>query len=76
MFGSQKDLDIIMNEIYIKKTFLEGDQATTTDEQKRVVTCGVCFDDVEIEEMITLDCDHRFCKGCLDGYLCSKILEN
>jgi IBR domain, a half RING-finger domain len=30
------------------------------------ITCKVCYIDKESSEFITLNCDHRFCKICLD----------
>jgi ariadne-1 len=36
-------------------------------------TCDICYDLYHVDEAITLDCDHRFCKNCLGEYLKEKI---
>lgn len=28
-------------------------------------TCNICLEDHEIENMLTLNCNHQFCKACL-----------
>mmetsp|Transcript_31831 Transcript_31831/g.31542 ORF Transcript_31831/g.31542 Transcript_31831/m.31542 type:complete len:734 (+) Transcript_31831:856-3057(+) len=36
-------------------------------------SCAVCFGEFERAEMLTLSCDHYFCKDCLIGYFESEI---
>jgi hypothetical protein len=36
-------------------------------------TCDICYDLYHVDEAITLDCDHRFCKNCIGEYLKEKI---
>lgn len=34
-------------------------------ERQKMVHCEICMTDNPLDEMITLGCSHRFCKGCL-----------
>jgi uncharacterized protein (DUF2225 family) len=45
-------------------------------DRKKEIPCPICTYDFKVEDLITLECDHRVCKECLEGYLDSKILEN
>ncbi|CAG9311100.1 unnamed protein product [Blepharisma stoltei] len=36
-------------------------------------SCAVCIEEFSRAEMLTLSCDHYFCKNCLVGYLESEI---
>jgi Zinc finger, C3HC4 type (RING finger) len=43
---------------------------------RRWARCVLCLDDeVKIEDMVTLSCDHRHCRDCFANYLKSKISE-
>lgn len=40
---------------------------------KKKFCCPICSSDVFIDEsLITLDCDHKICKECLEGWLMAK----
>jgi ariadne-1 len=41
----------------------------------RLYECGICGDEHPIEDMLTLQCDHRFCKGCFLLFCEHKIKE-
>jgi len=57
--------------------FLEQEQAARQAElSSRKYNCGICMDDFQLHEMVTMAClTHRFCSGCLAGYIKSKIDE-
>ena len=55
---------------------LAEEQARDAELQNKRYKCGICLDDeVSIEDMITLTCDHRFCIDCFKGYCSNKIGE-
>ncbi len=35
--------------------------------------CNICGDDVTLDNMLTLECDHRFCKDCFTQFCEAKI---
>ena len=44
--------------------------------QRTVFNCVICMDETPIHGSFTLDCSHRFCSDCLQGYIGSKIRSN
>jgi hypothetical protein len=38
--------------------------------------CELCYSVINVEEGITLDCEHRFCESCIKGYIEFKISNN
>jgi hypothetical protein len=46
------------------------------DRENRIEkTCGICGETFVIEELLTLNCEHRLCTDCFQGYCNSKITE-
>lgn len=39
------------------------------------MTCSVCYDDYEGEDMYALSCKHYFCKDCWKAYISCKIKD-
>ncbi|KAK1422051.1 hypothetical protein QVD17_24909 [Tagetes erecta] len=39
------------------------------------VDCGICFESVRVCDTATCGCDHKFCKVCWKGYICSGISD-
>lgn len=35
--------------------------------------CPMCYEEVKIEDLITLECDHISCKPCLTDYIRDKV---
>ena len=50
-------------------------QKITCFEDLRHDNCEICAYDCEIVDMITLECEHRFCKNCILKYLKMKLNE-
>lgn len=44
--------------------------------QKPKFKCELCYSVINVEEGITLDCEHRFCESCIKGYIDFKISNN
>lgn len=44
--------------------------------QKPKFKCELCYSVTNVEEGITLDCEHRFCESCIKGYIEFKISNN
>ena len=46
-------------------------------EEKKVeipkVTCPICYEEVIVDQMITLECEHRFCMDCLADYIKNQV---
>lgn len=41
---------------------------------KKELECGICFEEKNVDkEFITLECEHKFCKDCLEGYINTEI---
>ncbi|KAK3149981.1 hypothetical protein QOZ80_3AG0225750 [Eleusine coracana subsp. coracana] len=40
---------------------------------RRVITCGVCFEDLSLRKVSTMDCGHSFCNDCWTGYFVSSL---
>lgn len=38
-----------------------------------IFDCKICFLEVKVEEGITLDCDHRFCRVCIGAHIKTLI---
>jgi hypothetical protein len=38
-------------------------------------SCAICYKIKKISEFITLDCDHRFCKDCIENYVQENIRQ-
>jgi len=57
------------------KQILDEERNIREEELKqKTYTCLICFTDLKIEEMYTLDeCNHRYCFECLKGFFISKI---
>jgi hypothetical protein len=37
--------------------------------QKRApISCGICMNDIECENLLITNCCHMFCRGCVDGW--------
>ena len=60
-FGGRESLDIIL--------------ADYEENRAAKFTCEMCYETFKVEQGITLDCEHRFCRPCLVGYLESFINE-
>jgi hypothetical protein len=43
------------------------------ESQKRM--CMICADEVHIEKFCTLDCGHKFCWECMEGFIDNKLDE-
>jgi len=41
----------------------------------RKYSCPLCFDDICLEEMVCLDCEHKLCVECFSNYLRSKVVD-
>ena len=41
-----------------------------------VKTCNICFQEYPMNSMITLDCEHYFCRDCLTTYFSGEIRSN
>ena len=39
-------------------------------------TCNICLEKCNVEGSITLDCDHRYCHGCINKYLTEQIMSS
>ncbi|KAL0865433.1 hypothetical protein Bca101_044551 [Brassica carinata] len=39
----------------------------------RELTCGICFEPFQSEEVVSLACDHSFCSTCWTGYISTTI---
>lgn len=66
--GSQEKLfeaARVVNPSKIRRT--EAVDPTTLD------TCGICFDDVPMKDMSSLDCEHLFCLMCWDRHLHTQV---
>ena len=37
--------------------------------------CEICYFDFSVEEFITLDCEHRFCRTCIVLHISSLVIE-
>ena len=48
--------------------------SNTIDKQNKLF-CAICTLEFPVEETLTLECDHRFCKGCLFQDWQNKIYE-
>jgi hypothetical protein len=35
--------------------------------------CDICYEEKELSEFFGLSCNHKFCKGCLEGHLGTNI---
>ena len=56
----------------------EGFRAKLREASKKrepQVTCLVCYSTFPISDLITLDCDHRYCVDCIREYLAFNISE-
>ena len=31
--------------------------------------CSICFEDIQEQEICSLECNHQFCKNCIDNIL-------
>ena len=78
MLRDRDDIDEATKELLIQlgreedKDRAEREEALANKRYK----CVLCLDDdVKIEDMVTLSCDHRFCRDCLANYLKSKISD-
>ena len=38
-----------------------------------MIKCPICLEEIKIQEIITLNCDHKFCKFCVSNHCESKI---
>ena len=54
-------------------TFYDPDQiARLADEsfrEEKMLECAICIQEYAASQMVTLSCDHRFCKDCMTEYL-------
>jgi len=39
------------------------------------IDCSICLESFDVSQVRTLGCDHRFCEGCLSGYV-KTLIEN
>ena len=37
------------------------------------ILCDICYEEKKLSEFFGLSCDHKFCKGCLEGHLGTNI---
>lgn len=37
--------------------------------------CDLCMENIKVDLSVTLDCEHRYCKNCMEIYLKSYIME-
>lgn len=42
-------------------------------QQEPTFYCNVCFEQQPLSAGVQLACGHRFCRGCMEGYLVSKV---
>ena len=68
---SRKYLENLFGHEKFRKMLLES-----SAKREASFTCDICGNQFQVSQGITLDCDHRFCKGCLKEYLELQIQEN
>ncbi|CAI2369937.1 unnamed protein product [Moneuplotes crassus] len=37
--------------------------------------CGICYEKIELSEILFMDCAHSYCKDCIQGHINSKVEE-
>lgn len=42
---------------------------------KTILSCPICMGEYSVEEIVTLECDHKFCKNCVQMYIQTKVEE-
>lgn len=52
-----------------------GNVVFPRDLEEAQARCGVCQAPMPVSELLCLDCDHRMCGDCFEGFCCSKITE-
>ena len=78
---NEKELKAIQEE-ELNLKFIEELDKKEKEENKlaaanKTETCSICGEDKVVEKFfITLGCNHRFCKECLQGYVNSKINDS
>ena len=63
------------NKLYeiIETTFTSKDKEISKTPEVYLMQCKICMFDVKIEQTVTLECEHRFCKSCISSHCESRI---
>ncbi|EKE39359.1 hypothetical protein ENUP19_0364G0008 [Entamoeba nuttalli] len=70
------DLKIWFNELEKTWKKLQIEREKKIEEEEKIETCEVCYEDKLPEEMIINRCGHSFCKECIIEYILTGMKEN
>jgi len=45
------------------------------NKNSKIANCKICYIEMNLKQMFSLDCGHLFCKSCWNQYLTSKIMS-
>jgi hypothetical protein len=74
--------DSILLAYQLQKTFSAEDSDLRAQfhnlhfSQPAVFQCGICFDDCPMDDVCTVDEDHKFCRGCLKEHITIQLGEH
>lgn len=62
--------------VKIQQEAVEIDYPKLEDQKAAVqFECSICFEQLTVNEGITLNCDHRYCQSCITGHIDNLINE-
>jgi len=60
---------------FSKHMLFSNKSSSSEGSPRETFYCHICFENVSIEEVFILNCEHSFCLDCLNGYLTHGIKE-
>ena len=70
----QKDVDYIKNTFNFDPKEAEARACGLKKEEEGTLTCGVCYDDCEQGDIVTIkECGHKACFECIQDYCKAKL---
>ncbi|KAI3387837.1 hypothetical protein SNEBB_001607 [Seison nebaliae] len=83
LFACKWDRDRLLERYFedpdrlIKDAQIPSDEIETVEESnEKKMNCLVCWDMFDVDELISLQCNHVFCKDCWKSYLSNSIIQS